>query len=263
MLAMGLDTAMLTAAYMTRCIYLVFFGEYRGHGTPHESGPRITTPLIVLAGLAVVAGLVNLPSNFLGLPDKLTLRFEHYVEPKGEYFPEIVHARASYALGIFSVLLALLAIAAAAHYYFKLVDRRAAATGVKLTELPDGPTTRFRPARVGYTFLVNKYYLDHLYNNVIVYAVKKPLANAAYWFNQKILDGVVDNAGRGSVIAGRGLYKYFDQAVIDGVVNGSGIASEEAGQGLRKMQTGKVQQYAAIMFAGVAILAGILVLVVQ
>jgi len=63
MLFMGLLTAALTAAYMTRCIYLVFFGEYRGHGTPHESGPRITTPLIILSVFAVFAGFVNLPEN--------------------------------------------------------------------------------------------------------------------------------------------------------------------------------------------------------
>ena len=50
---------------------------------------------------------------------------------------------------------------------------------------------------------------------------------------------------------------------LDGIVNGSGVASDEAGQGLRQVQTGKVQQYAAIMFAAVAILAGILVIVAQ
>jgi NADH-quinone oxidoreductase subunit L len=252
---------------MTRCIYLVFFGEYRGHGTPHESGPRITTPLIILAVFAVGAGFVNLPSNLFGiLPDGWALRFEHYVEPKGEYFPGISHARASYALAILSLIVVGIAIAAAYYYYFVLVDRKSQLLGKQLTELPDGPTSRFafaRAARAGHTFLVNKYYLDHLYNNVIVYAVKKPLANAAYWFNQKILDGVVDGAGKTSVTAGRAVYKYIDQGLVDGIVNGSGIASDEAGQGLRKVQSGKIQQYAALMFAAVAILAGVLVIVVQ
>ena len=264
MLVMGLITAALTAAYMTRCIYLTFFGEYRGHGTPHESGPRITTPLIILAVLAVFAGFLNLPKKFAGLPEGWTLRFEHYVEPVGAYFPGITHARASYGLAILSLAVAGLGIALASVYYFRLVDRKARATGdIRLTELRNGPTARFGVARAGYKFLENKYYLDHLYNNVIVYAVKKPFAAAAYWFNQRVLDGVVDGAGKGSVAAGRGLYKYFDQAVIDGIVNGSGIASDEAGQGLRKIQTGKIQQYAALLFAGAAILAGILVLVVQ
>ena len=74
---------------------------------------------------------------------------------------------------------------------------------------------------------------------------------------------IVDGSGKGSVAAGRAVYKYIDQGLVDGIVNGSGVASDEAGQGLRKLQSGKVQQYAAIMFAAVAILAGILVIVVQ
>jgi NADH-quinone oxidoreductase subunit L len=212
----------------------------------------------------VFAGFVNLPENLFGfIPDGWALRFEHYVEPTGEYFPSIVHARASYALAFVSLVVVGAAIAVAGYYYFILVDRKGQLTRQNLTELPDGPTSRFALARAGHTFLVNKYYLDHLYNNVIVYAVKKPIANAAYWFNQKILDGIVDNSGKGSVLVGRAVYKYIDQGLVDGIVNGSGVASDEAGQGLRQVQTGKVQQYAAIMFAAVAILAGILVIVAQ
>src|SRR5918996_3165604 len=58
-LYVGLLGAVLTAAYMTRCVYLTFFGEYRGHGHPHESPPMITVPLIVLAVLSVGAGFIN------------------------------------------------------------------------------------------------------------------------------------------------------------------------------------------------------------
>ena len=58
MLVMGMITAALTAAYMTRCVYLTFFGEFRGHGDPHESGPRITVPLWILAVLAIFAGFL-------------------------------------------------------------------------------------------------------------------------------------------------------------------------------------------------------------
>ena len=49
MLVMGMITAALTAAYMTRCVYLTFFGEFRGHGDLHESGPRIVVPLWILS----------------------------------------------------------------------------------------------------------------------------------------------------------------------------------------------------------------------
>ena len=44
-MVVGLIGAFMTAAYMTRCVYLTFFGEYRGHGHPHESPPAITVPL--------------------------------------------------------------------------------------------------------------------------------------------------------------------------------------------------------------------------
>ena len=62
-LVMGLITAAMTAAYMTRVIWLTFFGTYRGHAHPHESGPRITIPLQILAGLAVVVGFLTSRRN--------------------------------------------------------------------------------------------------------------------------------------------------------------------------------------------------------
>ena len=97
---------------------------------------------------------------------------------------------------------------------------------------------------------------------MIVAGVKGPIARAAYRFNQNVLDGVVDAAGTGSVKAGRFVYDRIDQTVVDGLVNGSGFISEQSGQGLRRMQTGKVQQYAALLFAGATILAGIFIVVV-
>ena len=96
MLIMGMVTAALTAAYMTRCVYLTFFGEYRGHGQPHESGPRITVPLWILAGLALVAGFANLPKGFQLVPESLQERFGHYVEPVAGYFPQVTHATPSW-----------------------------------------------------------------------------------------------------------------------------------------------------------------------
>ena len=58
------------------------------------------------------------------------------------------------------------------------------------------------------------------------------------------------------------VYRDVDQRVVDGIVDGSGMASEESGQILRHIQTGKVQQYAAILFAAAAILAGMFVFIV-
>ena len=58
------------------------------------------------------------------------------------------------------------------------------------------------------------------------------------------------------------VYRDIDQRVVDGIVVGSGTASESGGQILRHIQTGKVQQYAAILFAAAAILAGVFVFIV-
>ena len=63
MLVFGLMTAFMTAAYMIRAWWMTFFGEYRGHGTPHESPAVMTVPLMILAAFSVVIGLVNIPSR--------------------------------------------------------------------------------------------------------------------------------------------------------------------------------------------------------
>ena len=78
------------------------------------------------------------------------------------------------------------------------MEGRAAATGESLTEIGDGPVSRGGLPRAVHTTLANKYYLDHLYTGVIVKAVKGPLAKATYWSNQRIIDGVVNEAGRRS-----------------------------------------------------------------
>jgi NADH-quinone oxidoreductase subunit L len=81
--AVGFVTALLTAYYMTRQVIMVFFGEARwkegkddGHAVhPHESPWVMLTPLVVLAGLSVVGGALNLPFS------KATKRLEHWLEP--------------------------------------------------------------------------------------------------------------------------------------------------------------------------------------
>ena len=52
------------------------------------------------------------------------------------------------------------------------------------------------PLRWGYTFVANKYYLDALYEGVIVHAIAHPIAKAAYWVNQHVIDGIVNGIGR-------------------------------------------------------------------
>ena len=247
MLIMGAVTALLTAAYMTRCVYLTFFGSYRGEGHPHESPARMLVPIWILSGLALVAGIANLPSDFAPTDD-LAHRFEHYVQPTTA-FPELEIAEFHFGLAGMSTALAVTGILLGGLYYF-------AGRG------PRGLTERNAMARAGYRFLENKYYLDHLYTDVIVGSVKRPVARAAYWFNQRVIDGVVNGAGVGSKWFGRWLYRYVDQGLVDRAVNLSGTGADESGQLLRRVQTGRVQQYAVLLFAGATVLAGIFIIVI-
>ncbi len=60
---MGVLVALMTAAYMGRCVILTFFGEYRGHAKPHESPVSMTGPLVVLATASVFAGVLSIPKG--------------------------------------------------------------------------------------------------------------------------------------------------------------------------------------------------------
>jgi NADH-quinone oxidoreductase subunit L len=250
MLIFGLITAFLTAAYMGRAYWLTFWGDYRGHAKPHESPKVITVPLMILAGCAILFGFTNFPGNFFGihLPSGVTTRFEHFVEPTFA-FPPLQHAEFTPWLAVVSTILAASGLFLAYQYYEK-------------NRGPHGLTSRNKVALAGYTFLENKYYLDDLYTGVVAGSTKGPLARAANWFNQNILDGIINGIGLGARKIAAVVYVVADQLIIDGAVNGSGQGSEGAGQLLRKIQTGKVQQYASILFAGAVVLAGVLVFVV-
>ena len=86
-----------------------------------------------------------------------------------------------------------------------------------------GLTERSKLAGAGYTFLGHKYYLDDLYEKVIVHGISGPIARAANWINQKVIDAVVNGVGVGGKLLGRWTYKNIDQTVVDGAVNGAGF----------------------------------------
>ena len=112
----------------------------------------------------------------------------------------------------------------------------------------------------GRTLLEQRYYLDHVYTDGVVGSIKGPIARGAYFVNQKWIDGIVNGIGVGSKRAGHIVYDVIDQKLVDGAVNGIGLVSEESGAALRQTQTGRVQQYAALLFAAVGILGLIFVL---
>jgi NADH-quinone oxidoreductase subunit L len=233
----GLVGAFLTAAYMTRCVYLTFFGEYRGHGQPHESERAITIPLIVLAVFSVLAGFLNAAP--LGIE-----KFKEWVDPTF-VFPELVHADFDYVLAPLSVFIAVLGIGIAAYFWFQKEE---------LGPLR-GLTQRNKLANAGYTFLENKYYIDYLYEDVIVASIKGPIARGVYWFNQNVIDKIVNAFGVGAQLLGRFIYNTIDQKGIDRAYDGVAEATGDTGGLLRYLQSGRVQRYALLLFGAVGILA--------
>ena len=241
-LIVGLVGAFLTAAYMTRCVYLTFFGEYRGHGHPHESEPAITVPLIVLAVFAILAGFLNAAAVHVE-------KFAEWVEPRVA-FPHLVHPEFDVPTAAISLSIAAIGIGIAAFFFFKREELGAL----------NGLTKRNKAARAGYTFLVNKYYLDVLYENVIVGSIRGGIARGCYWFNQHVIDAVVNGAGKGAKATGQWTYDFLDRKVVDGAVNGTAEITAESGGLLRYFQSGRVQRYALYMFAVVGLLALLLLI---
>ena len=124
-----------------------------------------------------------------------------------------------------------------------------------------GLTQRNKVLGAGYAFLANKYYLDHLYELVIVRSIAHPIARGAYWINQNVLDGIVNGAGIGSRRIAGWVYRNVDQKVVDAAVNGTGSAAQGAGGALQPVQSGKVNQYGALLFGAAAIGALVLVII--
>ncbi|HTD50835.1 MAG TPA: NADH-quinone oxidoreductase subunit L [Acidimicrobiia bacterium] len=277
-LIVGLVGAFMTAAYMTRAVYLTFFGEYRGsvehelaevleaeeraegdeliehhlaeeqddylpgfgphaeshgaHAAPHESNRLLTMPLFVLSFLAVFAGFINAPG---------VQKFEKWFQPRVA-FVDVRTAKFSVILAVVSVLIALAGIGAGYAYYW-------------LGAGPQQLSERNPLARSVKHFLVMKYYLDVLYTDIIVGTLKGAIADGVYWFNQHILDNVLNYAGKGAVGLGRFTYDYIDQRGVDAAVNGLATVTGESGGVVRRVQTGRLQFYALILVLAVGLFA--------
>jgi NADH-quinone oxidoreductase subunit L len=232
-LLLGAAGGLITAFYMARVLYLVFAGEYRGHGHPHESAPAMAGPLVALAVPAALIGFVNLPFAFAhprGFTAWTMFSLEYFERHPAEFI---------LPLALVTTLLALGGLALGRRLYRSVPERD--------PTLNMGLLTRV---------LENRYYLDRLYTDVIVRRViRDTLAVAANWLNDHVIDRVVYLAGVGAARAGRATYDYADQRGIDGAVNGIGVSANWSGGLLKFIQSGNVQLYAGAMFVGVLVLA--------
>ncbi len=218
------------------------------HAGPHESPALITGPLVALAVMATFVGFANWPfKDFLFLKrfwfekNIANITFEETIAAAGKVHPF------DWGVAIPSIILAVGGIAVG--YWYNVV---------KQGDL--GLVRRGGVFGLGHKVLKNKYYLDALWTDLIIGSIKGPIAKMTYWFNQNVIDAVIDTAGRSAAATGRGVYRYIDQGLVDGIVNGAGISASTGGGVLRKLQNGKVQAYAATFLAATGLIAFGLVL---
>jgi len=239
--AMAALGAFLTAFYMFRLTYLTFYGQSRvDHHVEHhvhESPMIMIGPLVVLAVLSVIGG-------FPGVP------------PEHGWFHQFLHGVATPA-GVgeehepgFSLLLALMLAATViallgwglAHFMYSL---RPAAADWLAARFPDG-----------YMTLLNKYYVDELYDALIVEPIKQ-MGQTWDWFDRNVIDRVVLGVGR-MTEGGSWLATLTEKYVIYGSLNVIGYSNHLMARAWRKLQSGMVHHYAAIIVAGLFILVHLL-----
>jgi NADH-quinone oxidoreductase subunit L len=239
-LGVGIDTffywtavlgALVTAFYMARAVFLTFHGKYKGHAHPHESPRSMSVPLVVLGVFSVVAGFLNVPGVFTGMTEWLAVRANSFYE----YHPESLNL----GVALTGLTAGVIGIAAGWFLFFRDADTQA-------------ERDRFR-IPVLYPLLENKYYIDDLYLAIVGF-IKGPLARFIDWVNGSVIDAVVNGVAFATAAAGRVVYG-VDQSGIDMAFNGlAGMAGGSGGL-LRRLQTGRVQQYAAAFILGAVVLA--------
>jgi len=205
--ALAMITVFMTAFYMFRVVFMTFGGDYRGgeegHGKPHESPPVMVMPMVVLAVLAVVSGLWNVTGSFSAL-------FGH---GETHSFAAGFFGILTHALPWISLILAGLGILLAyAVYSAKWLS--AERFGAMFKSL--------------YTLFLHKYWLDELYENVIVRLV--------------LIKGL---------FAG---FQAVDSYGVDGAVNGFAKGAMAGGRAVRKAHSGQLQLYGLFIGIGVIVI---------
>jgi len=192
----GVVTALITSFYMFRLLFMTFWGDYKGiqvddhghahathghgdhgHGEPHESPGVMLVPLMILALLSTVGGLVGIHNGF-----------EHFLEPVfGSEFPKAITEGSGNTEWLLMGISVLFAIAGAVIAYVLYVSK------------PYLPEKIAASLGSFYEAVLNKYYVDELYAKLFV----KPVVDgstAILWqgVDRKVIDDTVNDAADGA-----------------------------------------------------------------
>jgi NADH-quinone oxidoreductase subunit L len=236
--------ALMTSFYMFRLTYLTFYGSSRidqhTEGHVHESPMVMIGPLMVLAFLSCVGGLV------LGFPPE-----QGWLHG---FLTSVVGAAGEHEAGAGMVFLLMGAAIVIALMGWGLAHFLYAVSPVTA----DGWAEQFSGL---YRILWNKYYVDELYDLIFVEPFKR-LGTILDWFDRTVIDGIVRGVGRLADWGSAGS-TWIEKYIIYAGLNVIGYSNHLAAREGRKMQSGMVHHYAAIIIAGIFLLALVVQLVVQ
>jgi NADH-quinone oxidoreductase subunit L len=205
----------------------------------HESPMVMVGPLLALGVLSILGGFLGFP------PDQGWLH--QFLAPvagavgEHEVSPGLVLTLMMVATGIALVGWGL------AHYFYS-VNR----------SVPDRLAEQFQAV---YTTVLNKYYVDELYDLLWVEPIKK-LGLLLEWFDRTVIDGLVRAVAHITDLAAAGS-TWAEKYVIYGGLNVIGYGNHLAARQWRQLQSGMVHHYAAIIVAGLFLLAVIIQLIMQ
>ena len=232
--------ALLTSFYMFRLTYLTFYGRSRVDPDVerhvHESPPVMTVPLMILAGLSIFGGLLGVPPEHGW--------FHGFLESVATPVGAVAHEVSGSTLMTLMTVAVGLALSGwvAAHYLYSVKPKTA-----------DDWSQRYAGA---YRTVLNKYYVDELYDSVFVEPCKR-LGRLWDWIDHQVIDRVVRGIGRGADVSAEGV-TWAEKHVIYGGINVIGYANHLAARSWRKLQTGLVNHYAAVIVIGLFLLVHVL-----
>jgi len=251
--AIGFVTALMTAFYMFRLIYLTFWSPSRvaSHEVEHhihESPKSMTVPLVILAFFSLTAGYLGVSPSLGG-----SNHFEKFLEPVFANHVEAGEAAPASEEGPRSTeyLLMFLSVAAAGAGWF-MASRAYGKANKGFAE----PINAAAPPV--YNTLLNKYYVDEGYDYAFTGRRKlgearlgvMGLGEASSWFDANVIDGTVNAAGWITRLSAT-VSSWWDKWIIDGIgVNGPAIFARMLSYPARLLEWGLVQWYALVMTAG-------------
>ena len=250
--------AFLTAFYTARQLCLTFLGEPRTEEAAHAGlgGPSsivsitMQLPLIILAYFALFAGFVGVPTEFPILGGILSEHhnpFFYFVSGTLPAALQPEHPPFSLIPVAVSFIVALGGLALGYWMYGR--------NPLKAGE-PDPMVKILGPV---HTTLKNRYYIDEVYDNVLIKPSQAIARVTGDFIDRGIIDGILHTIGRGSRWLGDVL-KMFNLWLIDGFGDGIPLAIGWAGRQARRIQTGRVQQY-LLLVAAAAVIIGLIFVV--